>query len=275
MPINRTYGFKKSKFDPRDYHLRTVRKSIYKNLPSSVDLRHLVPEVLNQEQTSSCVAHSFVAADRILRLIEKYNDIKLSRMFVYWNLRFLENDIDQDGGGELRDGAKALATYGAPHEADFPFTMDNLFKQPPQVAYKDAINNITKTYLTVGQTEQEFKQCLAEGYPFVFGTDLYEAFESDEVAKTGIVPMANWNNDKLVGGHAITCVGYDDSTRYFTVLNSWGSDWGDHGYCYFPYDYLLNSAHTSDVWTLRATAPVDRSRKWIVPDVNSIKIKMS
>jgi len=33
------------------------------------------------------------------------------------------------------------------------------------------------------------KRALMSGFPFVFGFTVYESFESEEVAKTGMVPM--------------------------------------------------------------------------------------
>ena len=67
------------------------------------------------------------------------------------------------------------------------------------------------------------KQCLASGFPFVIGFQVYQSFESDQVASTGIVPMPDVNNEQLLGGHAVLVVGYDDSNQWFIVRNSWGS----------------------------------------------------
>lgn len=38
---------------------------------------------------------------------------------------------------------------------------------------------------------------------------------------------------KTRGGHAVLCVGYDDSGVY--IQNSWGSEWGIHGFCILPW----------------------------------------
>lgn len=43
------------------------------------------------------------------------------------------------------------------------------------------------------------------------------------------------------GGHAMVLVGFDDTTRMFVVRNSWGADWGDHGYCYISYDFFTHT----------------------------------
>lgn len=67
--------------------------------------------------------------------------------------------------------------------------------------------------------------CIAGGYPFVFGFTVYESFESEQVAQTGIVPMPA-PGETVVGGHCVVAVGYDDSKRTFIIRNSWGTGWG-------------------------------------------------
>jgi C1A family cysteine protease len=71
--------------------------------------------------------------------------------------------------------------------------------------------------------------CLADGYPFVFGFTVYESFESNSVAKkSGIVPMPS-SSEKVMGGHCVVAVGYDNATRTFIIRNSWGTGWGQKG----------------------------------------------
>jgi C1A family cysteine protease len=97
------------------------------------------------------------------------------------------------------------------------------------------------------------KGCLSSGYPFVFGFTVYESFESEDVARTGNVPMPG-ADERIVGGHAVLAVGYDDDESRFICRNSWGSDWGDAGYFYMPYAYLLDNNLSDDFWTIRLVA---------------------
>ena len=94
------------------------------------------------------------------------------------------------------------------------------------------------------------KQSLLNGYPFVFGFNVYESFESDNVTKTGVVPMPDVNKEKLLGGHAVMAVSFDDNLRVIGCRNSWGDKWGDEGYFYLPYDYILDANLASDFWII-------------------------
>ncbi len=85
----------------------------------------------------------------------------------------------------------------------------------------------------------------------MLGFTVYESFESQTVAESGIVPMPT-TGEKIVGGHCVVAVGYDDTKRAFIIRNSWGTGWGIQGYCYMPYEYLTASNLSSDFWTIRS-----------------------
>ena len=88
-----------------------------------------------------------------------------------------------------------------------------------------------------------------QGLPFVFGFAVYQSFETEEVAKTGIMVMPK-ENDKMLGGHAIMAVGYDSEKEVFIIRNSWGVEWGDKGYFNMPYSYITNKDLCSDFWVV-------------------------
>ena len=94
------------------------------------------------------------------------------------------------------------------------------------------------------------RACLAGGFPFVFGFTVYESFESERVAETGVVPMPK-RTERSVGGHAVLAIGYDDAKKTFVVRNSWGTAWGMKGYFTMPYAYLEDRSLSDDFWTIR------------------------
>jgi C1A family cysteine protease len=100
----------------------------------------------------------------------------------------------------------------------------------------------------IHQDANTMRNALAQGIPFVVGIQIFEEFESEQVAKTGIVPMPTQYSNCL-GGHAVSICGY--TPLYWICRNSWGPDWGDHGYFYLPHAYLLDSSLTSDLWSIK------------------------
>ena len=133
----------------------------------------------------------------------------------------------------------------------WPYQISKFAVKPPQTCYTFSLKNEITSYLSIDNTNiTALKSCLAAGYPFVMGFSVYESFESEEVATTGILPMPHPNESQL-GGHAVVGVGYDDATQMFIIRNSWGKSWGQHGYFMMPYAYITNSGLADDFWTIR------------------------
>src|SRR5207248_2930205 len=119
----------------------------------------------------------------------------------------------------------------------------------PNPAYKDGRKHTVLQYSQVDNTSLTAMQnALALGYPIVGGFTVYESFESDTVTKTGMVPMPG-KNEKVLGGHAILVVGYNNANQRFIVRNSWSAAWGDKGYFYAPYAYFTDPNLADDFWT--------------------------
>jgi C1A family cysteine protease len=251
------YGWIPDLPDQRDF-VFMVPAQVAKKLPPKMDLRAQCPPVYDQGQLGSCTANAIAAAHQFDQMNQKETDIFMpSRLFIYYNERSLEGTVDQDSGGMLRDGTKCIAKQGVcpesasgNDEASWPYTIATFKTKPTKDCYKDALAHQALTYYSVTQTLDDMKGCLAAGYPFILGFSVYESFESQQVAKTGKVPMPK-SSEKLLGGHAVLAVGYDDAQKRFIVRNSWGANWGMNGYFTMPYDYLVNSNLASDFWTIR------------------------
>jgi len=94
------------------------------------------------------------------------------------------------------------------------------------------------------------RSVLAGSHVLVVGFTVFQSFESSDVATTGIVPMPA-RGEQVLGGHAVLCCGYDDARQVFICQNSWGANWGDKGFFYMPYQYLLNSQLAGDFWVIQ------------------------
>ena len=95
---------------------------------------------------------------------------------------------------------------------------------------------------------------LASGYPVVVGFTVYSSFESNSVAKTGVMPYPNISTERVLGGHAVLIVGYNKNRNVFIVRNSWGTGWGDGGYFYMPFQVIQNTSMSSDFWIIKSLA---------------------
>jgi C1A family cysteine protease len=117
---------------------------------------------------------------------------------------------------------------------------------PPTIAWAEAASHKIGSPMTIDNTRiVEIKSCLASGYPIAFGFNVYPELESDQVAKTGLLPMPH-HGEQPIGGHEVLMVGYDDATQLFKIRNSWGPGWGLNGYFLMPYAYATNPHLASD-----------------------------
>ncbi|MGD0615744.1 MAG: C1 family peptidase, partial [Verrucomicrobiota bacterium] len=173
-----------------------------------------------------------------------------SRLFIYYNERAMEGTVDSDSGAQIRDGIKSVAKQGVCPEPLWPYQVEEFRARPPKKCYVAALGHRVVLYQRLVPTLNQLRACLASGYPFVFGFTVYESFESPAVARTGHAPMPK-PGEPAMGGHAVMAVGYEDSKQWFVLRNSWGFNWGMHGYFTLPYTYLIDSQLADDFWTIR------------------------
>lgn len=240
------YGWKKDLPDKRD--LRYTYQAI--PLPEKVDLRPDMPPVYNQGHLGSCTANAGGAA---FVYMHKKNENELfmpSRLFIYYNTRKRDGTIKYDAGSTIRSTIKSMVSYGVAKEDLWPYDISKFAAKPLLRVYKNGRTNLVVNYFKVPHNEAAIKTSLAQGFPVVFGFSVYDSFETADVADTGVVKMPS-AEESLIGGHAVVLVGYDDTQNVFIVRNSWGETWGDGGYCYMPYEYILDRDLAADFWTIR------------------------
>lgn len=244
------YGWKPDLPDHRD-HLYAAPPAVLLALPSSIDLRSQCPAVYDQSDLGSCTANGIGAAIEFDQIKEKLPHVWVpSRLFIYYNERVIEGSVKIDAGAQIRDGIKSVVAQGICSEELWKYDITKFAKKPPAKCYTNAKTHLVTSYMRVTQTLSQMKGCLAAGFPFIFGFSVYESFESQEVARTGILNMPG-PKEQMIGGHAVICVGYDDKTQRFLIRNSWGSSWGMSGYFTIPYSYLTDHNLADDFWTIR------------------------
>ncbi|MFJ8356816.1 C1 family peptidase [Bacillus paramycoides] len=252
--IVRYFTVRKDPIDLRDKVFQSYLFSSEEDLPTQVDLRNRMSEVVDQGQLGSCTANAIVSGLREYLLKQSGRPfVPLSRLFLYYHEREIEGDTQDDKGAILRDGMGVLERIGVCPEEDFPYTED--FRDTPSTkAENDATLYRIGQYNRV-QNLSLLKAALAHGLPVVLGFLVTKTFYySEEVRKTGIVPISGIDDviteNGQQAGHAVCAVGYDDSKQTVIIRNSWGAEWGDKGYCYFPYELFQNGI-VQDMWTGR------------------------
>src|SRR5579883_114125 len=241
-------SYRPDKKNPNDKTFKSKHFSA-DNLPSKVDLRPYMTPVENQGDSNSCTANAMAGAYEYLSKRLNDQEHHVSRLFIYYNARELDGDPDKDEGTYLRSCVKVLKKYGTCSEQTWPFDLHRIYTSPEEKAYDEAAGFVVEDAYRVDVDLDSMRSCLAEGYPFTFGLELFSSFQ--KTGSNGLVPMPDPDNDQHDGGHAMLCVGYSDADKVFIVRNSWSDQWGDRGYCYIPYDYMTNPDLNGDLWAIR------------------------
>ena len=213
--------------------------------PDIVDLRSKMPQVYNQGMMQSCTAHALAGQ---LGFLNPGSET-FSRLFIYYGERAIEGTVNVDAGAQLRDGIRFLANTGCCPESIWPYDKTKWAVKPINEAYVAATPHKILAYSRLS-TLDDMLDCLAAGYPFVFGMAVYTLFERPEMAASGVLQMPI-AGEKMLGGHAVEAVGYNMITKRLLIRNSWGTKWGQSGHFTMPFDYVTNRGLTDDFWTIR------------------------
>lgn len=244
-------------------------------LPPRVDMRPSLSAVEDQQPTESCTANAVAGAYEYL--IKQHRGVvgdqkDVSRLFIYYNARDMERSdaaaaaesvpeatpevFVSDQGASIAASIDGLKAFGACSERTWPFALERINQRPDPAAYTEASEILVEGAEEVPVDLTVWRQALAEGHPIVFGLRLYKSFDAHRAGKVPM-PLPDEGERGEHSGHAMLCVGYSDVDRVFIVRNSWGEIWGDKGYCYIPYDYLMDPRHNpGDSWIIKRLARV-------------------
>jgi len=246
------YGWRPDTPDIRDHKVKAPQPSITSALLDLVDLRPGFPACYDQGDLGSCTANAIAACLEFdMRKQGEKRTATPSRLFIYYNERVMEGTISEDSGAEIRDGIKSVNELGAPSENVWPYVINKFASKPTKRAYKMALARQSLRYERLDNTRiDNLRACLTGGYPFSFGFTVYDYFESDQIAKDGLLRMPS-PTEGTQGGHAVVGIGYNHESRMVLVRNSWAMDWGLEGYFWMPYDYITSRDLADDFWVIQ------------------------
>jgi hypothetical protein len=101
------------------------------------------------------------------------------------------------------------------------------------------------------------KFALSSRKPVVISFQIYKMPETkewdlwDELLYTGtssVIDLPPRDAVYAKRNHAVCLCGYDDERQAFRFKNSWGINWGDHGYAWITYDYVKE--HTNSAFVI-------------------------
>jgi C1A family cysteine protease len=233
-------------------------------LLDGVDLRPWCSPVDNQGAIGSCTAHAGVALIEYFerRAFGRYVDA--SRLFLYKATRNLLR-WSGDTGAYLRATMGAMALFGVPPEEYWPYDPARFDKEPPAFCYAFAQSFQALSYYRLDppgtrrtRLLEDLKTKLSASLPVMFGFTVYSSVV--QASGNGEIPFPT-TGEKILGGHAVVAVGYDDdkvvkhvasgaqTKGALLIRNSWGTAWGQGGYGWLPYQYVLKGI-AEDFWSL-------------------------
>ena len=244
LVFGRGLGCLKDPIDKRDFHLTRLPPRLRVKLPAKIDYTSGMSAVSDQGDEGTCVGFASVDGMKEYQELKEWKkDVQLSVRYVYTEARKLDF-WPSDEGTSIRSAMKVLCNKGVPPEDCWkykPHQADKPCKNAKELAKPYRIER----YVTLDTTD-EMRESLFVNGPFVGGVDVYECWEKPSVDRTGVIPMPK-KGERLLGGHAICIMGYDDKKKRFKFKNSWSADWGEKGYGYIPYAYV--EKYGSDHWS--------------------------
>ena len=221
---NRKFGAIYSPTDVRDYRIACTSKATF---PTEFELD--MPEVKDQGNVSSCVAHAVSTVIEYFSRAQEDNYSPMSVGYIYGNRSDM---FHKEEGMVTRSAIRVACKYGDIPEALFPYneevpTIIDKFEAVKDEFFQRGAENRLSTYFQC-VTEAEVKTALMKKAPIVIAMNWYGDMEVID----GVM-YTEENEKDIVGGHCMVLYGWNETG--WKIQNSWGTEWGNEGRFVLPY----------------------------------------
>jgi hypothetical protein len=235
-------------------------EEISKKLPDKVDLRIWNNHVYNYDDENICIAATVAAAINIRTNYinaQRYTVVKWFRgnpfspvipniNYIHWNANAKNKDPKV---------TPSIYTY---LEAIVSHRIVDISKSPDDITKIGKLPELNSSYYArkytppfrwfrIKQTLTDLKYTLNEGYPILCGIVAYDELLDLTAYQFGIVRTPKDMGTPSKGCHCILLIGYSDDKQTFTFLNSWGTKYGDGGFGYINFNFILSPYVTGDL----------------------------
>ena len=220
------------------------------SLPNSISYRAYTP-LVNQQEGFSCagwaIGYGMLSTMQNIRMNSTDKDFNTARaMDPYYTYGFQSNPEDSCSmGSSMENAFLILQEFGCKLKHKKPILKCN---SPVDANYVE--DELTRpysidTFTPVLQTIENIKIELGKKNVIAIG-----AFVDTNLMNLQTSLWIPNYRAKISGAHAMCIIGYDDSKfgGAFEVMNSWGANWGDEGYCWIKYEDLLK--WTDELWVM-------------------------
>ena len=185
-------------------------------------------EIKDQSPAPTCEAYALVASleTKMQYQLQELYDPDLSEAHLY----FYPGGTIEQGYVHIEDAAQYLVDYGVPDEGCFPDPHRNFDTPFESLEGWEERTIKIQDWGWIELTAESIKSALIEYGPLPFCIRFPQNFYNYYGG------VFKYKGEDMVGGHVVTIVGYDDSKECWIIKNSWGTKWGEDGWCRISYD---------------------------------------
>jgi len=244
----RKYGRNRDFHDVRDQTFHLARTQPW---PIRVDYSASCDKVLDQQNWGSCTGHAGAGVAGWIARHYLKQPLSFSPAYLYDQERIIEGTFPQDAGAQIRTICKAIVSKGMVFENAYPYTAGDLTTAPTPEIEAVAWRELG-AYHRLARAEDVIS-CLGDAvpWPVLLGFTVYQSFESNATASSGVMPIPG-PNEMMLGGHAVMCIGYDLDKQAVLCRNSWGPGWGLEGNFWMSLSVVDDP--TTDKWIIHRGA---------------------